>query len=139
VSESISAKRAFDQIVETDKNWASAVRAFDDYPTRLRTLADAADQRSRALMLAHLAKITGKPRPNASVATLASGLDPTSKRPGPPAMWRRFDQAIQDIGLALEDGNLPGLANAFSQFVPIANELADACELELTPKRSKAS
>ena len=61
----VSTQSAVEQLRKADQRWNEAIRAFDDYPTRLRNLAQAADLRSRALTLAHLANITGKPRPGA--------------------------------------------------------------------------
>ena len=58
----VSPQSALEQLKRADVRWEAAVRAFDDFATRLRALADAAEFRSRALMLAHLANITGKPR-----------------------------------------------------------------------------
>jgi excisionase family DNA binding protein len=125
----VSPQNAFEQLRKSDQQWNEAIRAFDDYPTRLRALAKAADLRSRTLTLAHLANITGNPRQGASsVSALAFELSPKRDRPGPRALWKRFDQAVRGLGEALEQGDLPTLANAFGELAPIASELADACE-----------
>jgi hypothetical protein len=122
----VSTQAAVEQLRKADQRWTEAIRAFDDYPTRLRNLAEAADLRSRALTLAHLANITGKPRPGArGLRALAFELSSASDRPGPKAAWQRFDRAVKEIGAALEEGDIPRTAAAFSALVPIANELAD--------------
>jgi hypothetical protein len=114
---------------KADQQWEAAIRGFENYPTRLRALAEAADLRSRTLMLAHLANIAGKPRPGAGqlgkVRALAPELSPKSDRSGPAALWRRFDQAVADIGAGLEAGDFPRTAAAFSALSSVAAELAD--------------
>jgi hypothetical protein len=127
----VSTQSAIDQLKRADQRWEAAVRSFDDYATRLRALADAADLRSRALTLAHLANITGKPRPGAgSLRSLAFELSAASKRPGPGALWRRFDQAVREIGETLESGEIQQTAQAFALLSTITRELAHACEVE---------
>jgi hypothetical protein len=123
----VSTQNAVEQLRKADQRWTEAIRAFDDYPTRLRNLAEAADLRSRALTLAHLANIVGKPRPGAGdMRTLAFELSAASDRPGPKAAWQRFDRAVREIGAALEAGDLPRTASAFGALAPVASELADA-------------
>jgi excisionase family DNA binding protein len=125
----VSPQSALEQLRKADQQWNEAIRAFDEYPKRLRALAAAADLRSRTLMLADLANITGNARQGASsVTSLAFELSPKSDRPGPRAIWKRFDQAVRGLGDALEQGDLRTLADAFGELAPIANELADACE-----------
>jgi hypothetical protein len=127
----VSPQAAYDQILKSDQTWREAIHGFNDYPGRLRALADAADMRSRTLMLAHLANFDSNPRPGASkLPGLAKDLIPGKRRPGPPALWKRFDAAVEVLLVALEDGELPPLAAAFGALTPIANELADACEQE---------
>jgi hypothetical protein len=122
--------QAVEQLRKADERWEAALRAFDDYPTRLRTLADAADLRSRALTLAHLANITLKPRPNADKAQLAFELSAASNRPGPKAVWQRFDQVVKDMGQALGQGDIQRTASLFDALSKIAHELADACAVD---------
>lgn len=120
-------QQAVAQLRKADERWEEALRAFDDYPTRLRALADAADLRSRALTLAHLANITLKPRPNADKAQLAFELSAASDRPGPKAAWQRFDQTVKELGQALKRGDIQGSADAFDTLSKIAQELAETC------------
>jgi Helix-turn-helix domain len=127
----VSPRVAYDQLLKSDQSWAEAIHGFNDYPARLRALADAADLRSRTLMMAHLANFPSNPRPGASkLPGLAKDLYPGKTRPGPSALWKRFDAAVQALLVALEAGELPPLAAAFGALTPIANELADACEQE---------
>jgi hypothetical protein len=121
---------------KADQQWEAAIRGFENYPARLRALAEAADLRSRTLMLAHLANIAGKPRPGAGQLgkgrALAPELSPNSDRPGPPALWRRFDEAVADIGAGLEAGDFPRTAAAFSALSSAASELAEASSSDQT-------
>ncbi len=122
---------AIEQLRKADQRWNAAVQAFDPYPKRLRTLAEAAKARSRALTLADLANITQKPRAGASnLRALAYELSGPSGRPGPETVWKRFDRAVKDLGVALEGGSITAIAQAFDQLSIIANELADACGAE---------
>ena len=136
----VAAHTALEQIRKADQRWEAAIRAFDDYQTRLRTLADAARNRSRALMLGELANIKQNPRPGASsIRALAPELAPTSTRPGPKALWQRFDQAVKQIGVALEHGEIVVIAQAFADLSTIAGELAEACASATQPQRSRRS
>jgi Helix-turn-helix domain len=124
-----SPRAALEQLAKSDQSWAQAIHGFQEYPARLRALAAAADMRSRTLMLAHLAGLTTNPRPGASnLPGIAPLLNPGRRRPGPPRLWKRFDEAVKVLLVALEDGQLPKLSAAFADLAPIATELAEACE-----------
>ncbi|MDA8067274.1 MAG: hypothetical protein M0T77_01470 [Actinomycetota bacterium] len=136
----VAAHTALEQIRKADQRWEAAIRAFDDYQTRLRTLADAARNRSRALMLGELANIKQNPRPGASsIRALAPELAPTSNRPGPKALWQRFDQAVKQIGVALEHGEILTIAQAFGDLATIAGELADSYATAQQPQHGRRS
>jgi hypothetical protein len=124
----ISSNVALEQLGKADERWGAAVRAFDRYPTRLRTLAQAAEHESRALTLADLANVTWKARRGASKLRLAYELDEQSARPGTRAEWAQFDKAIAGLGLALEGESITALAAAFSQVAAAASGVADAIE-----------
>jgi hypothetical protein len=127
----VPAHDALEQLRRADQRWNAAVHAFDSYPVRLRTLAEAAKLRSRALTLADLANITGKPRPGArDLRVLAYELSEASGRPGPKKTWQRFDQIVEDLGAALERGTFTELAPVFAELAAVANELADAYDRE---------
>ena len=139
----VSPHVAFEQIKKADQRWEAALRGFDDYPTRLRTLADAARSRSRALLLGDLANITQHPRPGVAGAlrALAPELAPGIDRPGPKPLWQRFDQAVKQIGAALEKGDIVAIAQAFGELAVHAGELADVCQTdaEQASKRRKSA
>src|SRR5436305_739747 len=54
--------QAVDRVREGDVSWKAALGGLASYPARLRTLAEAAEEQSRALTLAHLANVQWKPR-----------------------------------------------------------------------------
>jgi len=124
----VSTQTAIEQLRKADDRWRAAVRGLDTYPKRLRELAEAAEHESRALTLADLANVGWNPRPGASKLRLAYEVEEQSSRPGPPALWTRFDRAVTQLGVALEGESIKALADAFSTLSQIAGELADACE-----------
>lgn len=124
---------AIDQMRQADGRWASALRGLDSYPDRLRTLADAAEEESRALTLADLANVTWKPRPGASKLRFPHEVQPAGDRPGPPAIWGKFDRAVKQLGVALEGDRIKPIAAAFAQLSALAGELADSLEDEQVP------
>jgi hypothetical protein len=130
LNEPFASKRdAVEQLRKADEQWGSALRGFDPYCVRLRSLAEAAKSRSRAFMLAELANTTWMPRPGASNISLAYELERASGRPGPKAIWARFDRRVKQVGLALEVDNITA-AQAFAELSAIAAELADECDAD---------
>ena len=128
--------QAIDQVREADVHWRAALGGLASYPARLRTLADAAEQQSRALTLAHLANVQWKPRPGASKLRFPYEVRAKSGRPGPTVTWRQFDDAVRQLGLALEGDSMKQLAQAFEQLSAITTELADAlADEDLTEAR----
>lgn len=122
--------QAIDQLREADVRWKAALAGLASYPARLRALAEAAEEESRALTLAHLANVRWKPRPGASKLRFPYEVQPASGRPGPPATWSQFDDAVKELGLALEGDSMKALGEAFEHLAAIASELAEALENE---------
>jgi excisionase family DNA binding protein len=118
--------QAVEQIREADVQWKAALGGLASYPARLRTLAEAAEEESRALTLAHLANVSWKPRPGASKLSFPHEVRPASGRPGPAKAWRQFDDAVKQLGVALEGNSMRQLAEAFDRLASIASGLADA-------------
>ena len=111
---------------EADVRWKAALGGLASYPARLRTLAEAAEEQSRALTLAHLANVQWKPRPGASKLSFPYEVRPGSGRPGPAATWGQFDDAVKQLGLALEGDSMKQLAEAFERLASVASELSGA-------------
>lgn len=124
----VPAQVAIDQMREADGRWAAALRGLDSYPQRLRALADAAEEQSRALTLADLANVKWKPRPGARKLRFPYEVQPARSRPGPAPTWGRFDRAVKQLGLALEGDSIKSIAEAFAQISTLAGELADSLE-----------
>jgi excisionase family DNA binding protein len=129
--------QAVDRVREADVGWKAALGGLASYPARLRALAEAAEEQSRALMLAHLANVQWKPRPGASKLTFPYEVRSGSARPGPPATWRRFDGAVKQLGLALEGDSMKQLAEAFERLASVAGELSGVLADEEVPGRQR--
>jgi len=129
--------QAIDQVREADVQWKAALGGLASYPARLRTLAEAAEEQSRALTLAHLANVHWKPRPGASKLSFPYEVQPGSGRPGAPSTWRQFDDAVKQLGLALEGDSMKQLADAFERLASVASELSDALADEEPPGRQR--
>lgn len=129
----IPADIAREQLQRGDDRWRAAVRAFDPYPTRLRTLAAAAEYESRAFTAADLANMVWTPDPGNTEIYLAEDLDKRNRaRPGPQKLWSTFDRAVADLGIALASESIRAIADAFARVSSAADALADACEAQGT-------
>jgi hypothetical protein len=133
----VPSKVAIDRMREADARWASALRGLASYPDRLRTFAEAAEEQSRALTLADLANVGWKPRPGARKLRFPFEVDPTGERPGPGALWGKFDRAVKQLGVALEGDSIKPIAEAFAQLSALAGELADSLEAEGLPSEGQ--
>lgn len=120
--------QAVEQLRIADQQWRSAMRGMEDYPTRLRAIANAAEDESRALTLASLANVTWKPVPGASKLKAPHELSPNHNRPGRAQDWARFDRALTALGTAMEGEDLKTVTDAFAKLAAIAQELADASD-----------
>jgi excisionase family DNA binding protein len=130
--------QAIDQVREADVHWKAALGGLESYPARLRTLAEAAEEQSRALTLAHLANVQWKPRPGARNLRFPYEVQSASGRPGPPGSWRQFDNAVKRLGLALEGDSMKQLAEAFERLASVASELSDALAEDPPGRRRQA-
>ena len=128
---------AIEQMREADGRWAAALRGLDSYPHRLRALAEAAEEESRALTLADLANVTWQPRPGARKLRFPDEVQPAGDRPGPPAIWARFDRAVKQLGVALEGDSIKPIAEAFALLSRLAAELADSLQEPLRSERQR--
>jgi hypothetical protein len=135
----VSSQHARDQLKEADAAWRSAMRAHEGYVTRIRDLAGAADQESRALTLAQLANIQWQPIPGASNLAPPDDLAKGGDRRGNPALWKKFDQALKNLGTSLEADSMRDIATAYEQLSHVLLEIADNVEItEQAPARNTA-
>lgn len=122
-----SRQEAAEHLRRADGRWTEAVRTFHSYPERLRRLAEAADNQRKAFMFAELCDIKWKPRENARNLRLAPELE-APNRPGPPDLWKQFDQALEHFGDALAGDQLTPIAQAFGEIAQAASQIADSLE-----------
>jgi hypothetical protein len=108
--------------------WEASVRAFDPYPDRLRTLAEAAGGQARVIQLAELADMPWRPREGARQISLADGLEETGGRQGPPELWEEFDSRLRALGVAMESDRIRAVWTAFEGLRDITIEIADAIQ-----------
>ena len=126
--------------------WEASVRAFDPYPDRLRTLAEAAGGQARVIQLAELADMPWRPREGAREISLADGLEEAGGRQGPPELWDEFDRRLRALGVAMEGDNIRAVWTAFEGLRDITIEIADAIQppienipLDEDPPQAEAS
>ncbi len=131
----VSSALARDRLREADTHWQAAMRAHEGYASRLRDLAAAAEEESRALTLAQLANIPWQPIPGASGLEAPVDLAKGGDRRGPAAVWTRFDLALAELGQALEGDSMRTLAGAFEQVSLVVNDLADVAERQVAAAR----
>jgi hypothetical protein len=126
----VSPDQAIEEMQEADVLWTAALGGLASYPSRLRSLAEAAEAQRRAFTVADLAKVEWTPRPGARALKFPFEAQAASGRPGPTATWKQFDTAVEQLGLALEGSSMKRLADAFDRISSLATELADAVEAE---------
>ena len=126
---------AIEQVQLADQRWSQALEASEQAPPdlgfaqRLRAIANAAEQEAAALRHADLLGLAHRPHPGARNMQLSHELRPgTSSRRGPPELWTQFDQAVADLGEALEGVALSAIARAFGELSEVARELATEIE-----------
>jgi hypothetical protein len=118
---------------QAEQQWEAAVNAFLPFPDRLRQLADAADGRARVLRLAELANIAWQ-GDDMSAVTLVPGLEPGAQRDGPPALWARYDEAVETLRVTLQSTVNRDIYNAYEAMCDILRQIAE----DLAPTASEA-
>jgi hypothetical protein len=139
---------AVEQVQLADERWTDALTASIEAPPdlgfaqRIRAIANAAEQEAAALRYADLVGLGQAPRPGARNMQLSHELRPGARsRRGPPELWERFDQAVAELGEALEGVALSAVARAFRELSEVARELAAEVERidARAPARRRAS
>lgn len=116
--------------------WAEAMRAHKLAPpdagfaARLRTLAQAAQREQVAWEHAHAAGLLWRPIPGAENAEPPYELRPGTGRRGPPALWERFDGAVEGLNRAIAGSSAAAVADAFGEMADVAGQLAEAVDQE---------
>src|SRR5271157_2454766 len=109
--------------------WESALDAHAlappdaGFPRRLQGLSDAAAEQAAALELAAEGGLGWRSRAIAGELVLAPELAPGMNRPGPAALWARFDEGVAGLARALTGPSVAELATAFAELSAVAREL----------------
>ena len=126
---------AIEQVQLADQRWSDALEASVEAPPdlgfaqRVRAIANAAEQEAAALRHADLLGLAHRPHPGARNMQLSHELRPGAhSRRGPQERWTQFDEAVAELGEALEGVALSAIARAFAELSEIARELAREIE-----------
>jgi hypothetical protein len=112
------------------RSWEAALDAHAlappdaDFPARLTQTSTAAAEQAAAFELAAEGGLGWRSRPVEDQFTLAPELAPGMNRPGPEALWQRFDQAVEALSAALAGDSTTVLARAFSELSEVSGILA---------------
>jgi hypothetical protein len=102
------------------------------YTRRLRRLCGAFEQLAIAYDHAALDGFTNAPPEPPLRLPIPHEIASDSGRPGPPTLWRAFDDAVDELNEALTGIGYGEISRAFARLSKIVLELADAVELERT-------
>jgi hypothetical protein len=137
-SEDLSRERA--QIMRAVRHastaWADAMRAHKlappdaGFPSRLRTLAEAAEREQVTWEHAHAAGLLWRPIAGAENAQPPYELRPGTGRRGPAKLWEQFDAAVANLNRAIAGTTAADVADAFGAVAEVAASLADAVAAE---------
>ena len=128
------------QLRAAEQSWRQALtqhwKAPPDagYTRRLRDLAGASEAQQDAYRRAAgegLRLTADEPRERPVPPELA----PTSGRPGPPHLWRRVDDAFEDLSLSLEGTDIPAIAAAYGEISDAVQAVADAIDEDVRMER----
>jgi hypothetical protein len=120
-------QQAINAIRDADLRFQYALYGMDTLPERLRRVADAANEESRAMELAVLANIEWPGRP-AELFRLGSEVQPGQARPGPKRLWAEIDRALADLTDALAGTSMKELGAAYQRLSVTTRALADALQ-----------
>jgi hypothetical protein len=134
-------ENAFARLDFAQESWTAALEAHWSAPPapgfaeRLMHLANAAEELSDAFRFADREGLRWTPLANAS-ADLHPPLElcPDFNRPGPRELWRRFDQTVDDFGLALESVSSIRVAQALDRMSECLRELSHANRPQDSPR-----
>lgn len=120
-------QQAINAIRDADLRFQYALYGMDTLSERLRRVADAANEESRAMELAVLANIEWPGRP-AELFRLGSEVQPGEQRPGPKRLWAEIDDALAGLTDALAGTSMKELAAAYQRLSTTTRALADALQ-----------
>ena len=111
--------------VALDAHWSAS--PSPGYDERLIQLSNAAEEQASAFRFADREGLAWRPLPNASSSLQPPPeLRPDFNRTGPPELWSQFDQAVSELGTALEGVSSVRIAQAFDKLSESLRELSYA-------------
>jgi hypothetical protein len=128
-------QQAINAIRDADLRFQYALYGMDKLPERLRRVADAANEESRAMELAVLANIEWPGR-SAELFRLGSEVEPGRERPGPKRLWAEVDRALTGLTTALAGTSMQDLAAAYRQLSVAAHALADSLDAPTSARQT---
>jgi hypothetical protein len=124
--------RVMRAVREAGSGWAEAMRSHklappdSGFSSRLRTLAEAAENEQVAWEHAHAAGLLWRPVPGAENAEPPYELRPGTGRRGPADLWEQFDASVARLNRAITGSNAAEVADAFGDLSSAARALAGA-------------
>lgn len=129
----MTAEDALERLSVAQQSWDAALEAHlsappaPGYGDRLLALAHAAEEQSSAFRFADREGLAWRPLPNAAASLEPPPeLRPDFNRSGPPELWARFDETVNELGLALEGVSSVRIAQVFEKLSDVLRELAYA-------------
>ena len=117
----------------TETEWRDALRGSAMAPpdagfvVRIREIAEAAARKAAAL--ANLGDEAPGPwwerQSGLASGVLSYELRPGGSRPGPAALWARFDTTVEQLGVAMEEHSVPAEQLVLEQLSLVLHEIAD--------------
>ena len=141
----MTADDAITRLDSAQKSWTDALEAHwsappaPGYDERLLQLANAAEEQASAFRFADREGLAWRPLPNASTSLQPPPeLRPDFNRTGPPELWARFDDAVRELGLALEGVSSVRIAQVFDKLSDSLRELSIANRSEEAVRQRRA-
>jgi len=134
----MSTEQTLDQMRIADESLQHALASMrlappdPGYTRRLRRLCGAFEQLAIAYEHAALDGFTNAPPEEPLRLPIPHEVAPDSGRPGPPSLWRTFDDAVDELNEALTGIGYGEISRAFARLSKIVLELANVVELERT-------
>lgn len=126
-----------------DADWADALDAHvlaepnSAFAGRLRAFAAASRRQQEALEYSANERLEWNPLPSTPERPPPYELSSESGRVGPPALWKRFDEAYARWDKALEGRSMSAIAEGFGALADATEELADAVDRERGVRRER--
>lgn len=143
---SADANFAIDQHTLADNHWKAALELSAEAPpdlglaSRLRTIADAAEQQAAAFRHSDSLGLGWRAQTNMRGRYLSYELRAGAawrRDRGSAQLWRRFDLAVEQLWAALEGVALSAIARTFATVSDVTRELAHEIEAIDSPRKPR--